>query len=52
MRGNALMLKDFVWKTFENTGDIGSYMFLKEIEEKNRNMDARKIAEEEVATSK
>lgn len=29
------MLKDFVWKTFEKTGSIDSYVFYKEIKEKN-----------------
>ncbi len=25
------MLKDIMWKTFENTGNINSYMFFKEL---------------------
>ena len=28
-------LKDFAWRTFEETGDIDAYVFLREIEEKN-----------------
>ncbi len=46
------MLKDFVWKTFEFTGDIDNYMFFKEIEEKNKVLNESRIAEDEVATSK
>jgi hypothetical protein len=30
------MLREFVWKTFENTGSIDAYVFYKEIEEKNQ----------------
>jgi hypothetical protein len=26
------VLKDFIWKTFEDTGDINSYMFYREID--------------------
>ena len=51
MRGNALVLKEFVWKTFEDTGNIDSYMFFKEIEESIKTVSESKIAEEEAATS-
>ncbi|HHW49520.1 MAG TPA: YqzL family protein [Clostridiaceae bacterium] len=44
------MLKDFLWKAFECTGSIDSYIFYKEIEEKDRALKERKIAEEEAAT--
>jgi len=44
------MLKDFLWKAFEYTGNIDSYIFYKEIEEKDRAINERKIAEEEAAT--
>ncbi|MDQ2085986.1 YqzL family protein [Herbivorax sp. ANBcel31] len=43
------MLKDFAWKAFENTGDITTYMFLKEIEEKKRVIEETKMVKEEVA---
>jgi hypothetical protein len=28
------MLKEFAWRTFEDTGNIDSYMFYKELEKK------------------
>ncbi|MCX7710305.1 MAG: YqzL family protein [Clostridia bacterium] len=40
------MLKEFVWKTFENTGDVNYYMFYREIEEKNRKMSESSAADE------
>jgi hypothetical protein len=43
------MLTDFVWRTFENTGSIESYMFFKELH--NDNKQKRKGALEEVAIS-
>lgn len=43
------MLKDFVWNTFENTGNIESYILFKELEEKRDVLKERKIAEEETA---
>ncbi|MFZ5989017.1 MAG: YqzL family protein [Bacillota bacterium] len=45
------MLKEFAWKAFENTGDIKTYIFLKEIEEKSRVINETEIAREEVAIS-
>jgi len=45
------MLKEFAWKAFECTGNIDSYIFYREIEEKNKVMAERKIAEEEAAIS-
>lgn len=45
------MLKEFAWKTFENTGSIDSYIFYKEIEEKNKAVAESRIAEEEAAIS-
>lgn len=45
------MLKDFVWKTFESTGDIDKYVFYKEIEEKSREKDKSKTEKEEAALS-
>jgi hypothetical protein len=46
------MLKDFAWNTFEHTGNIDSYIFYREIDERNRAEDERGIAEAEAATSK
>jgi hypothetical protein len=45
------MLKEFAWKAFENTGDIRTYMFLKEIEENDRIIDETAIVKDEVAIS-
>lgn len=45
------MLKEFAWKAFENTGDIRTYMFLKEVEEKTRVVNETEIAKDEVAIS-
>ncbi|AUG57427.1 MAG TPA: YqzL family protein [Ruminiclostridium sp.] len=45
------MLKDFAWKAFENTGDITIYMFLKEIEEKQRIIEEAKRIKDEVVIS-
>jgi hypothetical protein len=45
------VLKEFAWKAFENTGNIDSYIFLKEIENKNMAFSERKKAEEEAAIS-
>lgn len=46
------MLREFAWKVFESTGDIDSYIFLKEIEEKNRIAQEAEAAKDEVAISK
>jgi len=45
------MLKDFAWDAFINKGILESYIFYKEIEEKERADEQRKIAEAEAATS-
>lgn len=45
------MLKEFAWKAFENTGDITTYMFLKEIEDKTRAVNETEIAKDEVAST-
>lgn len=47
-----MMLKDFAWNTFEFTGNIDSYIFYREINEKNRAEDERITAEAEAAISK
>lgn len=46
------MLKEFAWMAFENTGNIDSYMFYREMEDKFNLLNEGKIAEEEAATSK
>lgn len=46
------MLKEFAWKAFESTGNIDTYIFLKEIEEKNRIVEETTVARDEVAISK
>lgn len=46
------MLKEFAWKAFESTGSIDSYIFLKEIEEKNRITEETEAVKDEVAISK
>lgn len=46
------MLKEFAWKAFESTGSIDSYIFLKEIEEKNRIAEEAEAVKDEVAISK
>lgn len=46
------MLKDFAWNTFEHTGNIDSYIFYREINERNRVDDEIIIAEAEAAISK
>ncbi|ADU74211.1 MAG TPA: YqzL family protein [Hungateiclostridium thermocellum] len=45
------MLKEFAWKAFENTGDITTYMFFKEIEEKTKAARENEITRDEVATT-
>jgi hypothetical protein len=52
MRGSYIMLKEFAWKAFENIGDIDYYMLFKEIDQKCKVLDERKIAEDEAAISK
>ncbi|OPZ90977.1 MAG: hypothetical protein BWY74_02126 [Firmicutes bacterium ADurb.Bin419] len=45
------MLKEFAWKAFESTGNIDTYIFLKEIEEKNRIFEETAVARDEAAIS-
>lgn len=45
------MLKEFVWRAFEYTGNIDAYVFFKEIETKNKALKETNAAEEEVAIS-
>lgn len=45
------MLKEFAWKAFENTGNIDTYIFLKEIEEKNKIFEETAATRDEAATS-
>lgn len=45
------MLRDFLWNTFENTGNIEAYLVLKEMVE-NKATDQEEIIEDEVAISK
>jgi len=52
LRGMHFMLKEFAWKVFESTGSIDTYIFLKEIEEKNKIAEEAEAAKDEVAISK
>lgn len=45
------MLKDFAWNTFIKAGFIESYIFYREIEERDRAAEQRKMAEAEAAIS-
>lgn len=45
------MLKEFAWKAFECTGSIDTYIFMKEIEEKNRIVEETAVVREEIAIS-
>lgn len=45
------MLKEFTWKTFENTGNIDAYMLYREIEQSLILQKDRETAEQEVAIS-
>ena len=45
------MLKDFAWNTFMKTGIVDSYIFYREIEERDRAAQQRKLAEAEAASS-
>lgn len=46
------MLKEFSWKTFEDTGDIEAYMVYKQVLGKNASDNINVIAQEEIAISK
>lgn len=45
------MLKEFVWNTFEKTGNVDLYVFFREIEAKNRGISEHNTAVEEAAIS-
>ncbi|NLK86380.1 MAG: YqzL family protein [Clostridiaceae bacterium] len=45
------MLKDFAWDTFINNGILESYIFYREIEERDMAAEQRNIAEAEAAPS-
>lgn len=45
------MFKEFVWNAFVETGDLESYMFFKEIEERDRAAEQGNLAQAEVAPS-
>lgn len=45
------MLKDFAWNTFTKTGIVDSYIFYREIEERDRAAEQTKLAEAEAAPS-
>lgn len=46
------MLKDFAWSTFEFTGNIDSYFFFKEMEERKSTAEQKEAAEAEAAITK
>ena len=46
------MFKEFVWNAFVETGNLESYMFYKEIEERDRAAEQRNQAQEEVAPAR
>ncbi len=50
-RGGFVMLKDFAWDTFINSGILESYIFYREIEERDRAAEQRELAEAEAAPS-
>lgn len=45
------MLKEFAWNTFIKSGIFDSYLFYREIEERDRSDKQRKMAEAEAASS-
>ena len=45
------MFKEFAWNAFIETGDLESYMFYREIEERDKVADQTNLAEAEAATS-
>lgn len=51
MTTNSTDFTDFVWNAFESTGSISAYSFYKEIGEKNKVLQERQTAEDEVAIS-
>lgn len=45
------MFKEFAWNTFIETGNLESYMFYREIEERDKVAEQSNLAEPEAATS-
>lgn len=45
------MFKEFIWNTFIDTGNLESYIFFKEIEERDKAAEQRNLAQAEVAPS-
>ncbi len=45
------MFKEFAWNAFIETGDLESYMFYREIEERDKAVEQTDQAEAEAATS-
>jgi hypothetical protein len=45
------MLKEFIWRTFENTGSVDAYMLYREIEQSDKLQNESKVTQEEVAIS-
>lgn len=45
------MFKEFAWNAFIETGDLESYMFYREIEERDKVAQQNDLANTEVATS-
>ena len=43
------MLKEFVWKAFEKTGNVEFYMFYREIQEKSSRICESELSIEETA---
>jgi hypothetical protein len=46
------MIKEFVWRVFEKTGNIDNYMLFKQIEDKDTVQSGKKIEDQEIAVSK
>jgi len=46
------VLREFAWKTFENTGSVDAYVFYREIENFRKRNSQTRIAQDEVASSK
>lgn len=49
--GKHQMFKEFIWNTFIDTGNLESYIFFKEIEERDKAAEQRNLAQAEVAPS-
>lgn len=46
------MLRNFLWETFEKTGNIEAYVTFKEIEEKNKTSNEMELNKDETAGNK